>query len=387
MNHHDQHAEQEQQDMEAVRRAYHDAYAGRDGEGMLPPAALDDAIRAAARRAVQSGPRPAGANWLRRWTPQLAVAAVVVLSVSVVFVSVQERPELAPAPIQIALNRPAEPPAAPIPPMQTKIVEATGSNVQAVPQASIAVDALKKQKAMDSGDVQARRPLDAPPAKDPRSDASMPPPAAATPAPASPVYAPPPASTPPPAPAAAVAHIAPAPFPATVAEAVAPVRKEARADARTAVVQEAKPVGEKVAVAGALRSRNADDEPVKSVAPAVASPASTSAPAAPIAVAQAPAPQRLAPAAAAGASHAPLADAVRSNTQASGAASIRGFAKEEDHLSGKSDIDQRPGPWLKRLRELREQGKLKALRDELVRFRKAHPDVVLPKALTELPPE
>ena len=59
---------------EAVSRAYRDA---ADFENMEPPAALDDAIRAAARRAVKSGPAPVGKSWIRRWTPQLAVAAVV----------------------------------------------------------------------------------------------------------------------------------------------------------------------------------------------------------------------------------------------------------------------------------------------------------------------
>ena len=101
------------EDLDAVRRAYRGA--ARDNDDMMPPAAIDDAIRAAARRAVQAGPQPTGNNWLGRWTPQLAVAAVVVLSVSVVLVSVEERPELAPAAVQkITLPRQSEQPAASI---------------------------------------------------------------------------------------------------------------------------------------------------------------------------------------------------------------------------------------------------------------------------------
>lgn len=46
-----------------------------------PPAHLDDAIRAAARREVAAGPRRAG---IRRWAVPVSLAAVVVLSVSVV---------------------------------------------------------------------------------------------------------------------------------------------------------------------------------------------------------------------------------------------------------------------------------------------------------------
>jgi hypothetical protein len=50
----------------------------------LPPPALDDAIRAAARRAVGARPRAAGAPWVRRWQAPMAVAAVLVLCVSLV---------------------------------------------------------------------------------------------------------------------------------------------------------------------------------------------------------------------------------------------------------------------------------------------------------------
>lgn len=46
-----------------------------------PPAHLDDAIRAAARREVAAGPRRHG---LRRWSVPLSLAAVIVLSVTVV---------------------------------------------------------------------------------------------------------------------------------------------------------------------------------------------------------------------------------------------------------------------------------------------------------------
>lgn len=53
----------------------------RAGADAAPPAHLDDAIRAAARREVAAGPRRAG---VRRWAVPVSLAAVVVLSVSVV---------------------------------------------------------------------------------------------------------------------------------------------------------------------------------------------------------------------------------------------------------------------------------------------------------------
>lgn len=57
------------------------AAAYRAGADATPPAHLDDAIRAAARREVAAGPRRSG---VRRWALPVSLAAVLVLSVSVV---------------------------------------------------------------------------------------------------------------------------------------------------------------------------------------------------------------------------------------------------------------------------------------------------------------
>ncbi len=75
-----------------VSRAYRAGDADADG----PPAAMDDVIRAAARRAVKSGPRAAGKSWVSRWSVPLSAAALVVLTTSVGFLALEERPELAP---------------------------------------------------------------------------------------------------------------------------------------------------------------------------------------------------------------------------------------------------------------------------------------------------
>lgn len=64
----------------------------RDASGERPPAALDEAILAASRRAVGAGPRRLG--WTRRWGAPLAAAAVLVLAVAVVF-NLQDEPEIA----------------------------------------------------------------------------------------------------------------------------------------------------------------------------------------------------------------------------------------------------------------------------------------------------
>jgi hypothetical protein len=62
-----------------------------------PPAALDDAILARARREVGEGPSgivaPASQPKRQNWGPPLALAAVVVLSVSLVLTMEHERPE------------------------------------------------------------------------------------------------------------------------------------------------------------------------------------------------------------------------------------------------------------------------------------------------------
>ena len=68
--------------------------AGQDA----PPAALDAAILAAARREVAARPRPADYSFGRKWRAPLSIAAVIVLSVSLVTLMREEAPELAAPP-------------------------------------------------------------------------------------------------------------------------------------------------------------------------------------------------------------------------------------------------------------------------------------------------
>ncbi len=60
----------------------------------MPPPVLDAAILAAARREVSSRPRPAGVSFARSWRGALSIAAVVVLSVSLVTLMREEAPEV-----------------------------------------------------------------------------------------------------------------------------------------------------------------------------------------------------------------------------------------------------------------------------------------------------
>lgn len=59
-----------------------------------PPPALDDAIRAAARRAVASRPQRVSASFIRSWRVPLSIAAVMVLTVSLVTIMREEAPEI-----------------------------------------------------------------------------------------------------------------------------------------------------------------------------------------------------------------------------------------------------------------------------------------------------
>jgi len=90
----------------------------RAGEREEPPAHLDAAILAAARREVGAGPRAASAR-LRAWRVPVSIAAVVVLSVSVVTLvreeggGTLERPAAMPETLKPVETAPAPPAAAP----------------------------------------------------------------------------------------------------------------------------------------------------------------------------------------------------------------------------------------------------------------------------------
>lgn len=94
-----------------------------------PPAHLDAAIRAAARREVGARPRPAGLN-LRAWRAPVAIAAVIVLSVSLVTLMRNEgREQVAETAPEAALSKPSE------------VAPPAGRSVQVAPRAETRVPA------------------------------------------------------------------------------------------------------------------------------------------------------------------------------------------------------------------------------------------------------
>jgi hypothetical protein len=87
---------------DAVRRAYQATREAAGGSAVdaafpdEPPVSIDNAIRAAARRAVHARPKAVGKNWLTRYRTPLSAAAVIMLSASLVMVAFNERADLRP---------------------------------------------------------------------------------------------------------------------------------------------------------------------------------------------------------------------------------------------------------------------------------------------------
>ena len=98
----------------------------KNAEADLPSLAMDDAIRAAARRAVKSQPHAMGKSWITRYSAPLSAAALVMLTVSIGFVALEERPELAPATLSESIKPKAASSAPPATPMNAPESPAPG---------------------------------------------------------------------------------------------------------------------------------------------------------------------------------------------------------------------------------------------------------------------
>lgn len=115
-----------------------------------PPARLDDAIRAAARRAVQAGPRRS-ADRFRRWSVPLSLAAVITLSVTVVTMMREEggdRLDFGSADLQTLPPRPAAQPEAPSPGPADTVRQAPEERKQEIPPP--AASAERRMEALQS---------------------------------------------------------------------------------------------------------------------------------------------------------------------------------------------------------------------------------------------
>ena len=383
--------EQLKRDQENVSRAY----AKTNSPGDMPSSVIDDAIRAAARRAVHAGPAPIGKSWVRRWAPQIAVAATVVLTVSVVFVAIDERPDLAPAPVTKMATM-AD--AAKHVPMEAKVVAELAAPQRAatnrpVVQLPLAVPAIPAPEAQITGATDSLRPTAeaAFEKKTNRADANVspvpPPPAklearreratdeaVAVNTPATPPLVAPPA----PRPAQTAAPPAQA-VAKSVAEAPASAAKEtkiAEGVTSTPVIVAAKPARASDSGAATSARQSSQAGAIATTAPAAATPPTVIASPIPPQAARAPSAATVAPSAA------PLAPQV--------SAGLRGFSSDLDEkkskLADKRD-EESADAWIKRMTEMKAQGKLKELREDIVRFKKRYPDRLLPKELAELPAE
>lgn len=323
-----------ERELDALSRAYRES--GHDE----PPAALDDAIRAAARRAVHARPQSLRRSWYSRFSGPLAVAAVMVLTVSITMVSVIEQPELVPTPVQKALAPRA---AAPKAKEETRAAESRSA-------------ALLEKRRNDAPRA----------AQDKFSSDSM-----RQAAPAAPAAVQPALETPAPAVAGSVAaRSEPAPFVADPAmkieakrEAFAPPAKDL-ADVSAA---EAPPK-----TAAAMPSPAAARPPPPAVESAAAAKSMIAAPAAPAAPAVMNTPAE---------TERSRANAIAAQPQAfmrkkQDASNVREMAAEPAGATAES-----PAQWLKRIVELRKEGKTKEAEEELARFRKRYPDYRLPAEL------
>jgi hypothetical protein len=340
-------------DLDAASKAY------RAAPQDEPPAALDDAIRAAARRAVQAGPRPAGTPFMRRWQLPLAAAASVTLAVSVLFVTLDEHPD--------------------------KVV---------VPEAIVSVPG-PAEKTMPAD----TRAIPSSPTSPSSSSAPATSPSPSVAGTALPADSPPPPATP------AANHAVTNPIAAPTLKEEAPIaqlgvlaeqtaQRQRRDALESADIKRAESAARTLAPAApppamAAPSRESDQPEPRAVPTVSTKAAVAAAPAARLSAAEfassAPTANVVAapaPGAGSGASPAPLAN------PAGKIVSIEDVRQANvDRVLKKSaekSIDESVEAWILRMQALRAAGKEKELRTELARFRKLHPDVALPKELAAI---
>ena len=325
----------------------------------MPPSALDAAILAAARREVGARPRPAGFSFARTWRGPLSIAAVVVLSVSLVMLMREEAPEV------------VAPPRADVPVAESKLKSpaVTSENEattrernflqeeqapkslglkpsHSMPQSGLrqpesmarveptAKDAImdRVEPAQDGASALAKRrdaSADTDNARKNRAAAAPEPQRQAAKADAYKEFAPPPpAAAPPRAAEPASEKVAPA-IGAIAGKVENKTAKAASAGAERGEADTA----ERAQTADARVKQSADAAPPPAAKPA-------------------PAPRELAPAAP--------------------AASMNKLER---------NLDLTPEKWLERIEELRRQGKLDEARASLAEFRKRYPDYRLPESL------
>jgi len=298
--------------------------AGSDG----PPPALDAAIRAAAHRAIGARPRLAGSPFSRSWRVPLSIAALIVVSASLVILMREEAPEvtqLTPPPVAGPISRP----------------DGTANEL----------------------------PKPASPAVAPDSSAGIKPPQQVVP-PANTPAAPEPLTK-----RRAVPEAFPGAMDTREAERAKPERPALKSQARSDVVAASKEASLESMQAEPARPAEAK---IKSYevkgSPAVAGNMQGAASAA-----------KKETAAAAAGKDEEFRDVQRTPAPGPAAAPTatmeRQAAQSTDNLLSLSSLP--PAKWLERIEELRKQGKLDEARTSLAEFRKRYPDYPLPDTLKD----
>lgn len=291
-----------------------------------PPPALDDAIRAAARRGVSSKPRLAGSPFSRSWRVPMSIAAVLVLCVSLVMLMREEESEVA------GLPRAEVPATDVVSPPARRAADAGTNNTGAAAQ-SEAVPAAKT-------------PLRAGPEPSPEK-----PPARAE------------ADASGAAPAVSARSVPTQAFPGSAARDRALAVPPAENTQRLAKEE----MQRDVAAATAAQQQALPAKAARLAGVAEGAPATTAAPA---------------PTAggAAEAKSDSKVQAARADS-ASRESEQRPPAPAVKTRSVEADIDLPPEKWLERIEELRKQGKLTEAKASLTEFRKRFPDHALPPSL------
>jgi hypothetical protein len=349
-----------------------------------PRAIIDDAIRAAARRAVSSGPTSIGKTWFKRWTTPLAAAATVMLTSSVIFMAVRDRPEVAPPIADMVATRDAAKVVLPAPPAFERDVagkvadKITEKRTDAVASVSASASTIIAQPLQQYQAKEKKLPAPEPVA--PVAAARMQESAVrAVSAPAAPTMSlekPMPAPSKPASAMAEMAEVAKAPekvLNEAKKEAVASGlntqdalrRKQTDSEATANLIAKATgvlapPPPEVIVTGASVAASPAIQIPPKITIEPPAAPRAEVIAASPIATAAAPA---------------PTSDAMDKP---------RTFSQRTSTIaSEKIDKNESADAWIKRMSELKRQEKNKELADEIARFRKRYPSVELPKELTE----
>jgi hypothetical protein len=337
-----------------------------------PPPSLDDAIRAAARRAVAARPQRAGAPFARNWQMPLSLAAVLVLCVSLVVVMRDEGSELTQAPRANV-------------PMPAARLKETMDGARAVPKIELApADAAR------SKNVGLKPPPANPPAAGGADQYAL-----ATPAPTGGIRGP----------VGGLMQEA-----KRDAESVARENQSQRAAASAFPGRSAaEPAEAAAATAGKLQARRdvGPEEPSQAVVAADArsrsSAGNAAAPAINAAESAPPLRQEQAkadrierdsareqarPAAQAMAKPAPAAPAMRAAPMASAKSVAEQGTVLDNSAKDSADVVASmmrlpPEKWLERIEDLRRQGRVDEARAGFAEFRKRYPDHVLPTALRD----